>query len=811
MADAVLTVGLDVREADRALGKFTKALQAVATGLVVRGLVDLADAATSLNNKLKLVTTSTAETSDAFETVIKIARDTRTPLEAVTTTYFRLSRASEDLGISQERVANITTTLSQAVTSSGLSAQEAAGPLLQLSQAFQSGRLAGDEFRSVSEGLPQVLTALATHLKVPKGALKKLASEGKITGRVLVEALEGAADKVATDFGKTTSTIGQAIEVLKTSTVGFVNTLDQTTGASAKVSEAIINISEVLTKFSADAERVGVIFQALGEIIMIVFLRKVFVIVRSVFVALGEATTQFAGDVLEIAISFSTIWGRITRTSREAINWIISLWGKAISYMKGGETILSKILRGIGMGLVTLAVTIGELAASFPGLLTAITMLETGFSMFFDTVEVGFEWVINQAVALKNHIQDILWAIGAMDERGNKPLINIDGPAPIWGMKQQESPLLFDNLPEKKAMPASTFNQALEDRKKIVDNITQDYAKQVGLLKYTGKELEWQTMLAEKQMEIGGALTTVEQGRLRYLFDIIKATEEERELREQILTAGEEQLKQVMRGADPRIAVEQDYIDAKITLENYFMEVSYISAQTQQESLSILEDNYRMKKFDAEVELENRLFNMRKKNAKKEAYERFKTGGWSHGESMGMADQLADYEMKTDTEKNQWIIKNASDTFDQLGTMSREAFEVAKAANIAEAIMNTYVGVTKAFAQGGMFGFITGALILGTGLAQVSAIKSQQYRGRAIGGPVNPDSSYLVGETGTEMFTPNTPGHISPLSGNKTVNITFEINAVDSSSIDELLVERKPMIVSMIRKATEDNGYTSLV
>jgi hypothetical protein len=33
---------------------------------------------------------------------------------------------------------------------------------------------------------------------------------------------------------------------------------------------------------------------------------------------------------------------------------------------------------------------------------------------------------------------------------------------------------------------------------------------------------------------------------------------------------------------------------------------------------------------------------------------------------------------------------------------------------------------------------------------------------KAAGGPVSPGASYVVGEVGPEIFTPNTPGHIYP-------------------------------------------------
>ena len=84
--------------------------------------------------------------------------------------------------------------------------QQAAAAQLQLNQALGSGKLAGDEFRSISETTPQLLDELASTLGVTRDQIKDLGSEGKITAKVLVEALGNIAKDGGTalaDFFKT--------------------------------------------------------------------------------------------------------------------------------------------------------------------------------------------------------------------------------------------------------------------------------------------------------------------------------------------------------------------------------------------------------------------------------------------------------------------------------------------------------------------------------------------------------------------------------------------------------------------------------
>ena len=74
--------------------------------------------------------------------------------------------------------------------------------------------------------------------------------------------------------------------------------------------------------------------------------------------------------------------------------------------------------------------------------------------------------------------------------------------------------------------------------------------------------------------------------------------------------------------------------------------------------------------------------------------------------------------------------------------------------------------------------------------------------------------TYRVGESGAEDFTPSSTGTITPHSqsgGRTEVNVNFNINAVDSSSFDNLLVERRDTIVGVINQALNENGQRSLV
>jgi hypothetical protein len=109
--------------------------------------------------------------------------------------------------------------------------------------------------------------------------------------------------------------------------------------------------------------------------------------------------------------------------------------------------------------------------------------------------------------------------------------------------------------------------------------------------------------------------------------------------------------------------------------------------------------------------------------------------------------------------------------------------------------------------------YVAGAVA--AGMAQVAAIRSQQYSGRQLGGPVMGGQPYVVGENGPEIFTPNTTGSITrnqdAFGGSSPVNVTFQIVANDTAGFDELLYERRGLITQIISDAMLERGQRSML
>ncbi|WP_368869112.1 phage tail tape measure protein [Proteus terrae] len=139
---------------------FARFASVTASALSIHQVINYADSWTELQNRLKLVTESSVELNKATQAVYDIAQRTYQSLDATAQIYQRFADNADRLGLSQQKVAELTETVSKAVAISGASATAAQAALTQFGQALASGQLRGEELNSVMEQTPALAKAI---------------------------------------------------------------------------------------------------------------------------------------------------------------------------------------------------------------------------------------------------------------------------------------------------------------------------------------------------------------------------------------------------------------------------------------------------------------------------------------------------------------------------------------------------------------------------------------------------------------------------------------------------------------------------
>jgi len=149
-----------------------------------------------------------------------------------------------------------------------------------------------------------------------------------------------------------------------------------------------------------------------------------------------------------------------------------------------------------------------------------------------------------------------------------------------------------------------------------------------------------------------------------------------------------------------------------------------------------------------------------------------------------------------------------------IGSAVQSAIKKAKAIikmdSIKKALIYVYEAGAKALASAPPpINFALAGMAIAGGLKLVDKIKGFEK-----GGAVSKGNPILVGERGPELFVPNSTGQITQSArgtGGGATTVNFNINTVDASGFEELLVRSRGTITQLINSAVNERGREAII
>jgi len=208
-----------------------------------------------MQGRFEALTGSAERAEGLVRGVFGAASGTGTSLAATNDLVAQMRLATAEFGAADSEVVQFSENLLKLGAIGGSSANEVANGLRQLSQGLAGGVLRAEEFNSVIENTPLVAKALADELSGGSlGALRAMVLEGKVLSEDVFRAILSQSGEIGAKFETIPTTMGRAVENVKTSLTGLLAGLDKAVGFSedlAAAMNAVANAADRLKNFSA--------------------------------------------------------------------------------------------------------------------------------------------------------------------------------------------------------------------------------------------------------------------------------------------------------------------------------------------------------------------------------------------------------------------------------------------------------------------------------------------------------------------------------------------------------------------------------
>lgn len=249
--------GIDVTGVSAARTSLGMQSMTGAAGALVTRLVAVAGAALSLG-----AVSRAADAWSDMQSVVGAAIKDMEAAPAVMQEISRLARASysdlgqtargfslnaavmRELGYSAQQMLDYTEAVNHALVINAARGDNAAVVQNALNRALATGKMQATEYEVIMSRSPRVLEAIASEMGVTVSSLRRLSSEGKITGDVIARALTGRLQDLRDEASEMPATMADAFTLIANSFTAFVGVMDKASGASSSVAEILITVAD---------------------------------------------------------------------------------------------------------------------------------------------------------------------------------------------------------------------------------------------------------------------------------------------------------------------------------------------------------------------------------------------------------------------------------------------------------------------------------------------------------------------------------------------------------------------------------------
>lgn len=377
-------------QANKLTGMIKGAVGAYLTINGVKTTLNLSDTLTSTTARLNLMNDGLQTTEDLQNMIYLSAERSRGAYQSTADAVSKLGLMAGDAFSSSEEIIAFTEQLNKQFTIAGTEASGISAAMLQLTQAMGSGVLRGEEYNSILEQAPNIIESIANYMEVPKGQLKDMAAEGKITADIVKNAMFAAAEETNAKFEsmpKTFAQIGTSIQ--NTALMAFQPVLQKLNeiGNSEAFDAFIENIINGLSILASIALNVFNLLISAGG-----FVADNWSIIGPIFygiaVAMGIYTAAIIANNIAQGVN-TTIKSALAASTMMATG---ATFAQTAAQHGLNAALLASPITWIVLGIIAL-ITVLFIAANAVAEFTGIT--NSGFSLICGAINVVIQFFVN--------------------------------------------------------------------------------------------------------------------------------------------------------------------------------------------------------------------------------------------------------------------------------------------------------------------------------------------------------------------------------------------------------------------------------
>lgn len=393
-------------------------LAAMVTGFITSQLSELSQALITTSDNAALLNTRMLDLLNTEQAVVQVKEQLYTAAQRLAVGYQDMASATARMIPSLQEMkkgagdaVKLAEILMVTAKLSGASTMEAASSAQQFSQALGSGVLQGDELKSILENNQALARSLANALKLPDastkvtiGMLKDLGAEGKITSKVLADALLNSYDIImakADQLPTTFSGTWQQIKNIAFKTIDDLNQADFFGGVKGNLKD----LASKLEQFSKDGT-----------------LREWATDIGGVLSEVGSLFMELLGIVGDVVGEISTLWQDLAGAVDESTGAQIGFFELLKNSIKVVHVVFIGLRTGIQIIMAGIKAAVQDtvmlIIAGFSTLRAGINIAVIGISGYVESLISLLKTLAS--VAVKALQLDFSGAISAWDAGTNK-------------------------------------------------------------------------------------------------------------------------------------------------------------------------------------------------------------------------------------------------------------------------------------------------------------------------------------------------------------------------------------------------------